>query len=177
MAGDSANARLWMDADVYVSFNLAATVPATVAAAFGVDWNLVGLLNGDDGFPESRDEDVNDFYAWGGILMRTSRKNFKLTKGFTAFEQNPVVNRLIWPGSVGATIKVPRTERVKIAFETRDGTVVRRLITTGEAEITVDGDRPENESEIAWVKFMATIYPTVAGELFTVQPVMPYLAP
>lgn len=174
MAGDSANARLWMDADVYVSFDLDAVVPATVVTAFSAAWNLVGLLNGDDGFPEARSEDVSDHYAWGGILMRTSRKNFKLTKGFTAFEQNAVVNRLMWPGSVGATVKVPRVEPVKIAFETRDGSTIKRLISTGTAEIMVDGDRPENETDISWVKFQATIFPTNAGELFTVQPAMDY---
>lgn len=176
MPADPANARLWIDADVYVAFDLAAApVPATDAAPFGVGWSLVGLLNGDDGFVEARSEDVNDSYAWGGILMRTTRKNFKLTKAFTAFEANEVVNRLRYPGSTAATIKVPRVEPVKIAFETRDGAIVRRLISSNYAEIAVDGDTTEGETNVSSVKFVATIYPTDTGDLFTVQPAMDYL--
>lgn len=176
MPADPANARLWMNADVYVSFDLAAAVPATEAAVFPAAWNQIGLLDGDDGFVEQTSEDVNDSYAWGGILMRTSRKNFKLTKSFTAFEYNPVVNRLRYPGSVAGIISVPRLEKVKIAFETRDGTTIRRMISSNYAEVAVDGDVTENETDVASVKFIATIYPTGTGELFVVQPAMSYLA-
>ena len=73
MAGDPSNARLWADADVYVSFDTEAANPADVDTPFGGDWDLVGLLDGDDGFTESRDEDVEDLFAWGGILVRTAR--------------------------------------------------------------------------------------------------------
>jgi len=72
VAGDPTNASLWTDADVYVG-PLSATNPATIDDPFGVDWGLVGLLDGDEGFSESRDEDKDDKYAWGGILVRTSR--------------------------------------------------------------------------------------------------------
>lgn len=174
MPADVANARIWVNAAVYVSFDLAAVNPATVAAVFPATWNLVGLLNGDDGFVTSRSEDVNDSFAWGGILMRTTRKNFKLTKSFTAFESNPVVNRLIWPGSTTALVKVPRAEKVKIAFETTDGIIVRRLISSNYAEVVPTGDIVENENDVMSASFVATIYPTAGGDLFTAQPVMDY---
>lgn len=173
MAADPANARLWSNADVYVTFDLAAVVPATEATAFAASWYQVGLLDGDDGFTTSRSEDSSDSFAWGGILMRSTHKNFKLTKSFTAFESNATVNRLMWPGSVAASIKVPVIEKVKIAFETRDGAIIRRVISANYAEVTVDGDMNENENDIMSVKFLATIFPTGAGILFTVQPVMP----
>lgn len=176
MPADPANARLWINADVYVTFDLAAVVPATEATVFAATWNLIGLLNGDDGFTEARSEDVSDSYAWGGILMRTARKNFKLTKSFTAFESNAVVNRLRYPGSTTTAIKVPKIEKVKIAFETRDGAIIRRVISSNYAEVAVDGDVGENESDVASVKFVATIFPLATGELFTVQPAMAYLA-
>ncbi|KUJ69560.1 hypothetical protein ACZ90_10520 [Streptomyces albus subsp. albus] len=67
MAGDPSNASLWTDADVYVGPVTAAN-PANANAPFGSDWGLVGLLDGDDGMPESRDEDTDDKFAWGGIL-------------------------------------------------------------------------------------------------------------
>lgn len=174
MPADPANARLWVNADVYVSFDLDAVIPATVATVFAAEWHLVGLLNGDDGFTTARSEDVSDMYAWGGILMRTSRKNFKLTKSFTAFESNAIVNRLAWPGSTTTTIKVPLVEPVLIAFETRDGAIIRRVITADHAEVSVDGDITENETDVSSVKFIATIFPTALGELFTVQPAMAY---
>jgi hypothetical protein len=88
MSGNTENARLWADADVYVTPDLAAVVPADADTAFSAAWGLVGLLNGEDGFTQSREEEKNDHYAWGGILVRSSRRNFKLTEKFSALEDN-----------------------------------------------------------------------------------------
>jgi hypothetical protein len=38
MSGDPTKANLWTDADVYVSTNLSATLPADADTPFGVDW-------------------------------------------------------------------------------------------------------------------------------------------
>lgn len=169
MAGDPLNANLWTDADVYVSTNLSAALPANASTPFGVDWDLVGLLDGDEGFPESRDEDTDDKFAWGGMLVRTSRNHFKLTKSFTALEDNDTTYSLLWPGSTATKIVVPRPARVKVAFETREGDKVRRLITTLYAEISLDGDHGENETDLESMAFTATIFPNGAGELFDRQ--------
>jgi hypothetical protein len=178
MSGDPSNARLWSDADVYVAFDVDAPDPANVGAAFGAEWDLVGLLNGEDGFTESRNWDETDHYAWGGILVRTGRRNFKLTKSFTAVEYNGVVRRLMWPGSDVGEIKVPRPERVKIAFELRDGDTgqVHRLISAYEAEVMPDGDREENEADVSQHSFMVTIFPDDDGVLFIEQTTSPVSA-
>ncbi|MGW1134425.1 Ig-like domain-containing protein [Streptomyces griseoluteus] len=169
MAGDPLKANLWTDADVYVSTNLSATLPANAATPFGPDWDLVGLLDGDDGFPEGRDEDTDDKFAWGGILVRTSRQHFKLTKSFTALEDNETTYGLLWPGSTPTQIVVPRPARVRIAFETREGDKVRRLISAQYAEVALDGDHGENESDLESMTFAATIFPTSGGVLFDRQ--------
>lgn len=169
MAGDPTKANLWTDADVYVSWNLAATLPADAETAFGSDWKLIGLLDGDEGFPETRDEDTDDKFAWGGILVRTSRNHFKLTKSFTCLEDNEWTRKLIWPGSTATQIKVPKPERVLIAFETREGDKVRRLITSQYAECSLDGDHGENEVDLESATIAATIFPTSEGWLFERQ--------
>ena len=169
MAGDPLKANLWTDADVYISQNLSATLPADANTPFGPDWDLVGLLDGDDGFPESRDEDTDDKYAWGGLLVKTARNHFKLTKSFTALEDNEVTYSLLWPGSTATQIIVPRPARVKIAFEVREGEKVRRAASALYAEVTLDGDHGENETELESATFAATIFPTSAGVLFLRQ--------
>lgn len=169
MAGDPLKANLWTDADVYISTNLSATLPADASTAFGVDWDLVGLLDGDEGFPESRDEDTDDKFAWGGILVKTSRNHFKLTKSFTALEDNATTYSLLWPGSTDTQIIVPRPAKVLVAFETREGDKVRRLITANYAEVSLDGDHGENETDLESMSFTATIFPTGAGVLFIKQ--------
>jgi hypothetical protein len=168
--GDPQNARLWQDADVFVSFDLDAEAPTDVDTEFGTEWDLVGLLDGEQGFVHGRSEDVADHFAWGGILMRTSRRNFKQTVTFRCFERNETTHRLMWPGSTGGQIKVPKPERVKVAFEVRDGDQVRRLISAYQAEIVVDGDVTDNEQDIAAVQFVATIYPDTDGVLWEEQP-------
>jgi uncharacterized protein YjdB len=169
MSGDPTKANLWTDADVYVSTNLDAALPADANEAFGADWNLVGLLDGDDGFPETRDEDTNDLFAWGGILVRTSRQHFKLTKSFTALEDNDTTFALIWPGSTKTKIKVPRPARVKIGFEVREGDKTRRLISSLYAECSLDSDHGENETDLESATIACVIFPTADGDLFDRQ--------
>jgi len=169
VAGDPLKANLWTDADVYISTNLSATLPANASTPFGVDWDLVGLLDGDEGFPETRDEDTDDKYAWGGILVKTSRNHFKLTKAFTALEDNATVRKLVWPGSTATKVKVPRPEKVKIAFEVREGDKVRRLMTSLYAECSLDGDHGENETDLESATIAAVIFPTSSGDLFDRQ--------
>ncbi|MCX4993853.1 Ig-like domain-containing protein [Streptomyces longwoodensis] len=169
MAGDPTNANLWTDADVYVTWNLNAPLPASAEDPFGPDWHLVGLLDGDEGFPEGRDEDTDDKYAWGGILVKTSRSHFKLTKSFTCLEDNATTRRLVWPGSTETKIKVPRPEKVKVGFETREGDKTRRLITSLYAECALDGDHGENETDLESATIQATIFPTSGGDLFDRQ--------
>lgn len=170
MAGDPSNAALWTDADVYVG-PLSAVNPASANDPFGSDWGLVGLLDGDDGMPESRDEDTDDKFAWGGILVRTSRAHFKLTKSFSVLEDNPTTRSLIWPGSSETEIVVPVPVPVKVAFEVRDSGTgkIKRLITRLHAIVEVDGDVDQNETDLTKVTLVATIYPDSDKVLFDKQ--------
>lgn len=171
MAGDPLNARLWTDADIWLATSLTSSNPADANTPFGAGWNLLGLLDGDDGLPESRDEDTADYYAWGGNIVRTSRKNFKLTKKFSTLEDNQWTRSLLWPGSTTTQIVVPKPGKSKLAFETRDKAtgLVERLITRNYAEITLDGDRDVNETDLAKAVFAAVIYPDANGILFDRQ--------
>lgn len=159
MAGDVSNARIWTDADVWVSFDLDTVNPTDIDDDFGAGWDLVGLLDGDEGFTEARAEDESDFFAWGGIVIATSRKNFKLTRTFTAFEFNDTTRRLRWPGSDAGQIVVPRPERVKMAWETRTAEVTHRLIAANYVEVVPNGDVKESESAPSPQPFIATVFP------------------
>ena len=168
MAGNPENASLWAEADVFISLDLDATIPADVDADFGVDWDLVGLLDGDAGFAYARTEDVTDHYAWGGLIVRTGRKNFKQTVQFTALEDNETTRELLWPGSSDTELIVPRPARVLLALETREDEKVKRAITRQYAEIWTDS-WTENESELTKYPFTATIFPSGDGVLFDRQ--------
>lgn len=171
MTGSPDNANIFDGADVLVSFDLDAALPATIDDAFDGDWSLVGLLDGEDGFGESRDWDTADHFAWGNLPIRTLRKNFKLTRTFTAKETNATTDRLRWPGSTSSQVVVPRVERVLVAFETRDTVagITRRVICRRYAGITPDGDIEENDSDVASVSFAATVFPDSNGVLFDRQ--------
>lgn len=171
MAGDTANASLWPDADVYTA-PLGTSLPATVDDVFPAGWEMVGLLDGEQGFAHSRDESVDDLFAWGGILVRRSRRNFKATVKFTALEDNDVTRALIWPGSTDTSIVVPTPQRILVAFETREGDKVQRLISAYQAEVEVDGEFVDKEADLTKYALVATIYPDAAAdppELFVRQ--------
>ncbi|MFF0389678.1 Ig-like domain-containing protein [Kitasatospora sp. NPDC004615] len=160
MAGDTSNARLWANADVWIA-PIGTARPADANSAFGAGWSLVGLLDGDDGMPETRDEDTNDKFAWGGDIVRSSRTHFKFTKKFSVLEDNPTTRSLIWPGSTASRIVVPKPVPLLVAFETRDpeAGIVYRKITAGHAIVTVDGDVDQNETDLQKVVLAAVVYP------------------
>lgn len=157
MAGDPDNTMVWADADVYVG-DTDAAVPADANTEFGVDWDLVGLLSGDAGFTDSIEEEVNDLYAWGS-LVRTTRRNFKLTRGFSVLEDNETTRELLWPGSTSEKLYQPRPKRIRIAFETRDGDKTLRYIAAYQAEVGWDGDVTWSEADLTTFPLLATIYP------------------
>lgn len=168
MAGDPNKATIWPDADVYTGA-LDAPNPATAADPFGIAWDLVGLLSGDDGFTQSRDEDVNDRFAWGSILVRTSRRNFVQTVKFVALEDNDTTRALVWPNSDPGELIVPRPQSIKIAFELREGATVKRLISRLRAEVSIDGDIVDQEGDLTKYELVARIYPDANGVLFDEQ--------
>lgn len=168
MSGNPDKASLWADADVYVG-PLNAPNPATVDDPFPLAWGLVGLLDGEAGMVSSREEEKSDHYAWGGILVRTSRRNFKHTRKFTALEDNATTRGLIWPGSPAGQLIVPRPVPVKLGLELREGASKKRLITARYAVIDLDGDVTESESDLTKYELLATIFPTAGGVLFLEQ--------
>lgn len=168
LSGDPSKASLWADADVYVA-PFGSTPPATIDDEFGIAWGLVGLLDGDAGFVESRAEDKADHYAWGGILVRTSRRNFKETKKFTALEDNDTTRALIWPGSPDDEIWVPTVEDLLVGFETREGDVKHRLISAYKAQVEIDGDVTEGETALTKYPFLVTVFPDADKRLYIEQ--------
>lgn len=169
MSGEPDNARIWADADVYVG-GLAANVPADIDTPFDDTWNLVGLLDGDAGFAESRARDSSDFIAWGQILVRTSRRNFVLTRKFTALESNAVVAGLLWPGSGPGNRKVPDPNaKFMIAFETWDGDSHKRTISALRMEVEEIAEITEQDSDITKYEITVKIYPTADGTLWIIQ--------
>lgn len=174
MAGNPDNAQVWERADVYIG-GLDAVIPEA-GAEFGVDWDAVGLLNGDDGFTETVAVEAEDHFAWGGILVATSRSNFKLSRTFIAYEDNETVFDLLWPGHEvvfdGANgfegdVNVPNLQhRFKIAFQTRTGqgedAVIKRVISRNYAQVGERGDSQESETTLASREVTVDIYPDAA---------------
>lgn len=164
MSGDTSNAALWADADVFIA-EVGATLPTDVDDPFGVEWDLVGLLDGDVGFEHSGDfQSKDDFYAWGGILVRTSRRNWKQQVKFTALENNDAVIDLFSP----YTVPAPRAPFL-LALETREGDTVHRVITTNHAEVDTRENLKLSESDLQKYGFTCTIYPDSSGDLWTPQ--------
>lgn len=173
MTGNPDNASIWGDADVYVTENLNAPIPIDENAPFGPDWDLVGLLDGEAGFEESRSRDSSDFFAWGSLIIRTSRRNFVLTRKFVCLEENAVTMGLVWPGSRSGERSVPKPNaRHKYAFETTDEGAGRtkRVITRRHAEVEDVGTIKDSESELTKLEITIKVYPDADGVLFDVQP-------
>jgi len=167
MAGDPTKAALWTGADVYIA-PVGTALPANIGAAFSATWKPVGLLDGDRGFEHTRSVDKSDYFAWGQILVRTARRNFKQEIGLTMLEYNDEVRSIVWPGSTASALKVPTPTPLLMALELNEGTRKRRLITSLYAEFDADSFT-ENEAALTNFPVTATIFPKSDGELWVVQ--------
>jgi hypothetical protein len=178
MAGTTANATQWGEADVFVA-DLGSTGPSDTWTAWGVDWDAVGLLSGEDGFAEAQEEDSEDFYAWGSILVGKTKSKHKRTIKFVTMEDpidNPTIHRLVNPGSVTVTtdgdgvrtsvVKVPGRDAFAIGFETRDGTETKRRIVA-KAEVQEIGEIVDSEEGYTLREITVVIYPATDGTLYT----------
>lgn len=175
MTGDPTKAALWTGADVYIA-QLASAEPTDLTTPWAVDWESAGLLDGEAGFTMARAEDTNEFFGWGGILIRRTRSNHQRTIQFTALEDNDTVFDLVNPGSTrtpgvaGAPtiskIKVPQTRDFAIGFELRDGAKVKRRMVK-RATVSEIGEVVEAESALTVYTITVTLYPEADGNLYT----------
>jgi hypothetical protein len=176
MAGSPSNAAVWGGADVLIA-PIGTAVPVG-NAAFAAGWEYVGLLDGGQGFEESIEQDSTDHTAWGYGVIATTYGNTKVTKTFTALEENETVMGLVYDvsgmtfddvaGTYSGTLKVrDNTTRVLIAFVTTSGDTERRMISAEYATIAANSAGTESEESLGSKSFTATIVPSETKELWT----------
>jgi hypothetical protein len=173
VSGDLTNTALWQNADVYIGPS-GTPGPTDVSTAWASGWDAVGLLDGDKGFTESRADTSNDYYAWGGILVRTTKSKQKRSIKFVALEDNATVFALINPGSTRttaaglttSTVTVPVGAEFAIGFEVRDGDKIRRRSAL-RATVDAVGDVVDSEGALVAYEVTVIIYPDADGTLYT----------
>ena len=172
MAGNADNASIWTGADVYIGAKDLAG-PTDTTTAWGAGWSAVGLLDGEEGLTQAREEESSEHYAWGGILYKRTKSKHKRTVKFVALEDNATVFGLVNPGSTRttsaglrtSTIKVPTTNSFAIGFELReDGKVKRR--TAKVAEVQEIGEIKESETEPTVYEITVVIFPESDGTIW-----------
>lgn len=166
MAGDVDNPRIWEGADLYVG-DLGATAPTDTTTAWGNDWDALGLLS-EDGFTFGRDQSVAEHYAWGSILVRTSKSKHKRTFKATVLEDTAIVFGLVNPGSeyedlgggvTERTIKVPSGQDLRaFGLEIRDGDITSRIVVP-RGEVIEVGELKYGPDEMATRELTVNIYP------------------
>lgn len=175
MSGNPTNAAVWGGADVLIA-PIGTAIP-TGNAAFAAGWKYVGLLDGGQGFEESIETTSTDHEAWGYGVIATTYKGTKVTKTFTALEENATVMGLVYDTSgmtfddvlgtyVGDLAVRDNTERVLIAFVTTSGTNERRMISKNYATISANAAGSESEEALASKGFTATIVPDASKVLY-----------
>ncbi|USL85079.1 major tail protein [Arthrobacter phage SWEP2] len=174
MAGDAKETQLWQGADVYIA-PLETAAPIDTTTAWGAGWEAVGLLDGEAGFVQSREQDTSEHYAWGGKLFRRTSSKHKRSFKFVALEDNDVVFDLVNPGSTRSTTTGVRTSTIKtpvagqkfsVGFELRDGGRTKRR-HAAIAEVSEVAEIKESENEPTVYEITVLIFPEADDTLFT----------
>lgn len=171
MAGNTANPRVWLGADVYYA-PVGTTAPTDTTTAFSGTWVALGLLS-EDGMTESNSATVNEYYSWGGTLVRTTRSKFQRQFKVAVLEDNLAVFALVNPGSTRAsaggvvtrTVKTPTANAQAFAFEMKDGAITKRIIVP-RGEVSEIGDTTFSDSAIASKELTINAYPSAAGVIY-----------
>lgn len=175
MAGDPTLAAVWGGADVLIA-PIGTAIPVG-NAAFAAGWEYVGLLDGDQGFEETIETESTDHEAWGYGVIATTYKGAKVTKTFTALEENEVVMGLVYDTTgmtfddvagtyVGDLAVRDNTERVLVAFVTTSGDTERRKISKNYATVSATSAGSESETSLGSKAFEVTIVPDADKKLF-----------
>lgn len=173
MAGNAENTSIWDGADVYIAAEGVEETPSDLVTPWAAAWQAVGLLDGEEGFTQGREEESSEHYAWGGVLFKRTRSKHKRTFKFVALEDNATTFGLINPGSTRtsaggirtAAIKVPTANRFAIGFEVREGTKVKRRYAV-HAEVTEIGEIKESETEPTVYEITVVVFPEADGTLY-----------
>lgn len=177
MAGNPANvaARLFAEADFLIFDALtldAADIPSAVTDPFVTStgkWEFLGLLVGDAGMEISRKWDDTDIPAWGYGTIIVASKDFSSTVKVSALEDNPVMQKILWPGSADDTIVVPQPLQAFFAMEKRTANGgVDRLISKNRgrfwSETIKDGEGSAEPREVE-----VRVFPNSNKELYAAQ--------
>jgi hypothetical protein len=173
MAGDTTNTRTWDKADVYVA-PTGTTGPTDLTTALNVAFKAVGLLDGDEGFTEGRDQDRADHYAWGGILIKTTKAHHKRTVRFVALEDNLTSSgcstRLRRPTTAASvdtrTVKTPISNPQAWVFQLQEAGTVKKRRHIPSAEVTDVGDITDSEGNTVAYDITLTVYPAADSTLW-----------
>lgn len=178
MAGDVSNVPIWPEADIYIDTSLSATMPTDVSSSWGTGWSPVGLLNGQEGTTETREQETTNHFAWGNILVRRIQSQHQRTWTFICLEDNDTVFSLVNPGSPSPTtdtsglttrnIMVPKPTKINIGMEFRDGDQLKRRFTDNStAELSTVAERTESETGVGSYNVTVVLYPDANGNLYT----------
>ncbi len=182
MGGNPLQVDIWDNADVWIHraikedgtpWEFDDIVPASVDVAFedvpGAQWELVGLLNGEDGFAETVEFDESAYNAWGYGEILKSYRNRRMERKFVALERNAVTEYLESPGDTDQYVIDAKPARVFLAFEVRTDTAkVKRRITPVPATVK-SGGRTDNEQDMSSVEYTASIFPDEQKRRFIKQ--------
>jgi hypothetical protein len=173
MSGDAKNTALWQGADVFIAPENTSG-PTDLTTAWPVAFDLVGLLDGEEGFTEARESETSEKYAWGGLLYRRTSSKHKRTFKFVALEDNETTFALVNPGSTRSSADGVRTAQIKapvagtrfaVGFEVRDGDKIKRRIAK-HAEVQEVGEIKESESDPTVYEITVVIFPDADGVLY-----------
>lgn len=167
-AGDTANVRVWLNGDVRVA-TVGTTAPTDTSTAWAAGWSKLGLLS-EDGLTTEMENDSNDFFAWGGIKVKTVRSKFSRTFKVTALENSDVVYKLVNPGSTSATatgittrtVKNPTSDIRAFGFEKSDGSTISRIVVP-RGEVTEVAEVKSSADEMTMYELTISVYPASDG--------------
>jgi hypothetical protein len=168
MAGDTANPRIWIGADVYVA-PLGTTAPTDVTTALPAAFVALGLLSVDSPTLTS-DNDETDYFAHGGVYIRTIRSKFKNHVKVVPLEDNKTVWALRNPGSTVSTTtglttrvyKTPVPAPQMMVWHLTDGTVTARRIFT-KVDLASVGDMAFTDNDILAPEMTFNVYTDSTG--------------
>lgn len=168
MAGDTANPRIWVNADVYIG-PLGTTAPTDVTTALNAAFLPFGIVS-EDSPSESLDNDEALFYGHGGVYIRTIRSKYRRQIKVVPLEDNATVWQARNPGSTASTttglttrvVKTPVPDPQAMVWHLVDGDVIARKVFT-KVDLVAIGETTLADTDIAVAELTFDVYTDGSG--------------
>lgn len=161
---DKAEVWIALKSDVSDISTMIPTTPTADLDALG--WMHVGLIDEANGVPVTPAVEVKPYDAFGYPQYRVKLRKGTLKTGFTMLEDNDVTRQIVFPGSAGNRLGIPKDTQIYVLYRFEDEGATRVWVSLRPAPVEISSTAGIVDGEEFTVECVVHHTATADGDVF-----------